>query len=128
MRTVSRKGIVLLLGSLAVAVVVVVLLVVQSKDRPGNGVSQSQAITVAWQHTGSGAVAVTRAEVKHNFQTGFDLPTHRWAWIVTFSGQWHLLCSGHVSDTSCDPTSQWVAVDYYTGKWIASQFSFPAGG
>lgn len=106
---------------------VVALLVVQPEDHPGNGISQSEAITVAWQHAGSGAVAVTSAEVKHNFRTGFDLPTHRWAWVVIFSGRWHLLCSGHITDGSCDPTSQWVAIDYYTGQWIASEFSYPAG-
>jgi len=47
--------------------------------------------------------------------------------LATFNGQWHLLCSGHVTDGSCDPTSQWVASDYYTGQWIASQFAYPAG-
>ena len=123
----SRKWMLLLLGGLGVAGLGVALLGAQALDRPGNGISQSEAITLAWQHTDSGAVAVTSAEVKHNFRTGFDLPTHRWAWVVIFSGQWHLLCSGHVTDGSCDPTSEWVAIDYYTGQWIASQFSYPAG-
>ena len=117
----------LLLGGLGVAGLGVALLGAQALDRPGNGISQSEAITLAWQHTDSGAVAVTSAEVRNNFRTGFDLPTHRWAWVVIFSGQWHLLCSGHVTDGSCDPTSEWVAIDYYTGQWIASQFSYPAG-
>jgi hypothetical protein len=56
-----------------------------------------------------------------------DFKTHHWAWVVTFNGQWHLLCSGHVTDGSCDPTTEWVAIDFYTGQWIASQFSYPAG-
>jgi hypothetical protein len=38
--------------------------------------------------------------------------------VVTFNGQWHLLCSGHVTDGSCDPTSQWVAIDYYTASGL----------
>src|SRR5712664_3967837 len=110
-----------LVGGLALVALAVALLGAQAIDRPGNGISQSEAITVAWQHTGAGAVGVTSAEVKHNFRTGFDLPIHRWAWVVTFTGQWHLLCSGHTPDGSCDPTSQWVSIDYYTGQWIASE-------
>jgi hypothetical protein len=123
----SRKWILVLLSGLSVVVLVVLLLGVESLKRPGNGISRSDAINVAWQHTGSGVVAARSAEVTHNFQTGFNLPTHRWAWVVTFSGQWHLLCSGHTADASCDPTFQWVAIDYYTGQWIASEFSYPAG-
>src|ERR1700674_1882777 len=117
----------LVLAGLATVALVVALLALRSPDRPGTGIPQSKAITLAWQHTDSGAVAVYSAEIKHDFQTGFNLPTHRWAWVVSFSGQWHLLCSGHVSDASCDPTSEWVAIDYYTGQWIASEFSYPAG-
>jgi len=67
------------------------------------------------------------AEIKRDFHAGFDPPKHDWAWVVTLNGQWHLLCSGHVTDESCDPTSQWVAIDYYTGLWLAAQFSYPAG-
>jgi len=92
----------LLLGGLFVVVVVVALLGVQSLERPGTGISRSDAIKVAWS---------TRAPVR----SPSTPPT------------WHLLCSGHTTDGSCDPTSQWVAIDYYTGEWIASEFSYPAG-
>jgi hypothetical protein len=122
----SRKRVLLLLGGLALVVTVVAALGLQSLDRPGRGISRSDAVKLAWEHSGQGAVTVHSAEIKRNFQTGFDLPTHRWAWVVILNGQWHLLCSGHVTDRSCDPTSQWVAIDYYTGQWIASQFSYPA--
>jgi len=121
------KRMLLLLGGLAVIVAVVTALALQSPDRPGNGISASEAIQRAWEHSGEGAVGVRSAEIKRDYVTGFDLPTHHWAWVVTFNGQWHLLCSGHVTDESCDPTSQRVAIDYYAGQWIASQFSYPAG-
>src|SRR6266566_729139 len=94
---VSRKWMLLLLGGLFVVVLVVALLGVQSLERPGTGISQSDAVEVAWDHTGSGAVAVNSAEIRHNFQSGFNLRAHAWAWVVTFSGQWHLLCSGHTT-------------------------------
>jgi len=126
-RRFPMKRMLLLLGGLAVIVAVVTALALQSPDRPGNGISASDAIQRAWEHSGEGAVGVRSAEIKRDFVTGFDLPSHHWAWVVTFDGQWHLLCSGHVTDESCDPTSQWVAIDYYTGQWIASQFSYPAG-
>lgn len=123
----SKKRVLLLLGGLALTITVVTALGIQLLDSPGKGISQSDAVQLAWAHTGQGAVTVGSAEIRRNFQTGFDLPTHHWAWVVTFYGQWHLLCSGHVTDGSCDPTSQWVAIDYYDGQWIASQFSYPAG-
>jgi hypothetical protein len=123
----SRKRMLLILGGLVLVVAVVTVLWNQPLDRPGIGISRTDAIQLASAHTDSGAVTVRSAEIRRDFQTGFDLPGHHWAWVVTFSGQWHLLCSGHVTDGSCDPTSQWVAVDYYTGQWIASQFSYPAG-
>jgi hypothetical protein len=124
----STRRILLVLGGICVVVTVAVAfaLGVQSPDQPGGGISQSNAVQLAWQHAGTGAVTVRSVEIKRNFQTGFEQPTHRWTWVVTFNGQWHLLCSGHVTDGSCDPTSQWVAIDYYTGQWIASQFSYPA--
>ena len=122
----SRKRLLLFLIGLAMIVTMAVALGVQSLDSPGKGISGSDAIQLAWEHTGQGAVSVRSAEIRRNFRTGFDLPTHHWAWVVTFNGQWHLLCSGHVTDGSCDPTSQWVAIDYSTGQWIASQFSYPA--
>jgi hypothetical protein len=126
----STGRVLVLLGGLAMVVAVltvVTALGLQSLDSPGKGISRSEAVQLAWEHSGQVAVTVRSAEIKRNFQTGFDLPTHHWAWVVTFNGQWHLLCSGHVTDGSCDPTSQWVAIDYYTGQWIASQFSYPAG-
>ena len=125
----SKKRTLLLLGGLALIVTVVTVVTalgLPSKDNPGKGISGSDAVQLAWDHAGQGAVTVRSAEIKRNFVTGFDLPTHHWAWVVTFNGQWHLLCSGHVTDGSCDPTSEWVAIDYYTGQWIASQFSYPA--
>ena len=125
----SRKRLLLILAGLALVVTVVTAVTalgVQSPDSPGKGISRSDAVQMASQHSGQGAVTVRSAEIKRNFVTGFDLPTHHWAWVVTFDGQWHLLCSGHVTDGSCDPTSEWVALDYYTGQWIASQHSYPA--
>ena len=117
----------LLLGAILVVVLLVALLGAQSLERPGFGISRPDAIKAAWEHVGPGAVAVNSAEIKHHFQTGLNVRAHSWAWVVIFSGQWHLLCSGHTTDGSCDPTSQWVAIDYYTGEWIASEFSYPAG-
>jgi hypothetical protein len=126
----SRKRMLLLVGSLALVVTVVTVVTalgLQSLESPGKGISRSDAVHLAWTHSGQGAVTVRSVEIQRNFQTGFDLPTHHWAWVVTFNGHWQLICSGHVTDGSCDPTSQWVAIDYYTGQWIASQFSYPAG-
>jgi hypothetical protein len=91
---------------------------------PHGGLSRSQAIQVAWKHVETGAVSVSAAEVRHNFNTGFNLPVHSWAWVVTFNGRWHLLCEGAAG--SCDPTSEWVAIDYYSGDWIASEHAYPA--
>jgi hypothetical protein len=88
--------------------------------RPHSGLSQAAAVQIAWTHVDAGATSVLAAEVRHDFHTGFDIPTHDQAWVVTFSGQWHLLCGG-----ACDPTTEWVAIDYYTGEWIASQYSYP---
>jgi hypothetical protein len=121
----SRKPLLLFLAGVAVVVAVAATLALQSLDSPGSGISRSAAIQRASEHAGHGAVSVRSAEIQRNFQTGFDLPIHHWAWVVTFNGQWQLICSGHVTDGSCDPTSQWVAIDYYTGQWIASQFSYP---
>jgi hypothetical protein len=89
---------------------------------PPGGLPQAQAIQLAWAHTGDGAVGIVSAEVHKDFNTGFDLPIHRWAWVVTFYGHWELLCHG-----SCDRTTEWVALDYSTGEWIASQYSYPSG-
>ena len=89
--------------------------------RTPSGLSQAAAIQIAWTHVDTGATGVISAEVRSNYQTGFDIPTHPKAWVVTFAGQWHLLCEG-----SCDPTTEWVAIDYYNGEWIASEYSYRA--
>ena len=86
------------------------------------GLSQAQAIEIAWSHADSGATSVISTEVRSNYRTGFDIPVRPKAWVVTFGGQWHLLCQ-----SGCDPTTEWVAIDYYTGEWIASQYSYRAG-
>src|SRR5207249_8497736 len=92
LRRFRLKRILLLLGGLAVVVAVVTALALQSPNRPGNGISAADAIQRAWEHSGPGAVTVRSAEIKRDFVTGFELPTHHWAWVVTFNGQWHLLC------------------------------------
>jgi hypothetical protein len=88
---------------------------------PHVGLSQAAAIQIAWAHVDQGATGVSSAEVRHDFHTGFDIPIHDQTWVVTFAGQWHLLCAG-----GCDPTTEWVAIDYDTGEWIASQYSYPS--
>jgi hypothetical protein len=93
----------------------------QAGGPPRGGLTRTQAIQAAWDHVDPGAVGVASAEVRQDFNTGFDLPVHHWAWIVTFNGHWQLLCSG-----PCDRTTEWVAIDYGTGIWIASQFSYPS--
>jgi hypothetical protein len=87
---------------------------------PHGGLSQAAAVQIAWTHVNTGATGVLSAEIRHDFHTGFDIPIHDQAWVVTFTGQWHLLCVG-----GCDPTTEWVAIDYYTGEWIASEYSYP---
>jgi len=87
---------------------------------PRGGLTRTQAIQAAWEHVDPGALAVASAEVRKDFNPGFDLPVHPWAWVVTFNGHWQLLCSG-----ACDRTTEWVAIDYGTGVWIASQYSYP---
>ena len=91
---------------------------------PQGGLAQTDAIKIAQAHVDQGSTGVRSAELRHDFRTGFALPVHPWTWVVTFNGQWHLLCQG--TDNACDPTTEWVAVDYYTGEWIASQFAYPA--
>jgi len=74
-RRFSMKRMLLLLGGLAVIVAVVTALALQSPDRPGNGISASDAIQRAWEHD-QGAITVRSVEINRNFVTGFDLPTH----------------------------------------------------
>jgi hypothetical protein len=95
--------------------------VAQSARPPHGGLTRAQAIQAAWEHVDAGAVSVASSEVRKDFNTGFDLPVHRWSWVVTFNGHWQLLCQG-----PCDRTTEWVAIDYSTGSWIASQYSYPA--
>jgi hypothetical protein len=112
-------------GFLLVALLVVValgLLVFKAwPTSPHGGLSQPAAIQIAWAHVDPGATRVVSADVRRSFHTGFNIPAHEQAWVITFTGQWHLLCNG-----GCDPTTEWVAVDYYTGEWIASQYSYRA--
>ena len=91
---------------------------------PHGGLTQADAIRVAQAHVDQGSTSIRSAELRQDFHTGFDLSPHPWTWVITFNGQWHLLCQG--SGDTCDSTTEWVAVDYYTGDWIASQFSYPA--
>jgi hypothetical protein len=88
---------------------------------PRSGLTRTQAIEAAWPHADAGAIGVVSSEVRKDFNTGFDLPIHHWAWVVTFYGHWQLLCDG-----ACDRTTEWVAIDYSTGVWIASQYSYQA--
>jgi hypothetical protein len=92
---------------------------------PSAGLSRTVAIQMAQDHVDAGATGFLSAEVRHNFNTGLPVAVHRWAWVVTFVGQWHLLCNA--TGGGCDPTTEWVAIDYVTGEWIASQYSYPAG-
>src|SRR5207302_1461212 len=71
----SRKRLLLILAGLALVVTVVTAVTalgVQSPDSPGKGISRSDAVQMAWQHSGQGAVTVRSAEIKRNFVTGFD--------------------------------------------------------
>jgi hypothetical protein len=113
---ISAVVVLLVLGSVAL-----VLWGTTQGGPPGGGLTRTQAIQAAWNHADKGAVGVASSEVRKDFYTGFDLPIHHWAWIVTFYGHWQLLCDG-----ACDRTTEWVAIDYGTGVWIASQYSYPA--
>jgi hypothetical protein len=121
---VSKRRI-LLLGAivmvLALASLTILFFGVATAGPPRGGLTRAQAIQAAWEHVDAGAVSVASSEIRQDFNTGFDLPVHRWAWVVTFNGHWQLLCQG-----PCDRTTEWVAIDYSTGSWIASQYSYPA--
>lgn len=110
-----------LVGILSIASLATLILVVPQAGPPRGGITRAQAIQAAWEHVGTGAEGVTSAEVRKDFNTGFDIPVHRWSWVVTFYGHWQLICQG-----ACDRTTEWVAIDYGTGVWIASQYSYPA--
>jgi hypothetical protein len=92
--------------------------------QPYGGLDRTAAIHAARQHLTPGggdpsSESVISADVRQDFDTGFGLPRHRWSWVVNFRGNWALACTG-----ACVATSEWVAVDYYTGDWIASQHSY----
>jgi hypothetical protein len=120
-----RRKLVIVLGAVVLVLSVAVLVLLLWLSPPQSGLTRAQAVQAAWTRVDKGAVAVSSAEVRRDFNTGFDLPIHRWAWVVTFTGQWHLLCQG--GPEGCDPTTEWVAIDYTTGDWIASQYSYPSG-
>ena len=92
---------------------------------PRGGLSEADAVGIARAHTDPGATYVRSADLQHNFDArlGARVLVHKWAWVVTFNGQWHLLCSA--SNGGCDPSTEWVAIDYDTGEWTASQYSYP---
>jgi hypothetical protein len=101
----------------------VLLLGTRQAGPPRGGLTRTQAIQAAWEHVDPGALSVATADVRQDFNTGFDLPVHPWAWVVTFNGHWQLLCQG--GPEGCNPTTEWVAIDYYAGSWIASEYSYP---
>ena len=110
---------------LAIGTLVLLIWGTEQGGPPRGGLTQTQAVQAAWNHVDNGALSVVSSEVRKDFKTGFDLPVHHWAWVVTFTGQWHLLRQG--GPEGCDPTTEWVAIDYSTGDWIASQYSYPTG-
>ena len=72
----SKKRLLLLIGGLALIVTVVTVVTalgLRSMDNPGKGISGSDAVQLAWEHSGQGAVTVRSAEIKRDFVTGFDL-------------------------------------------------------
>jgi hypothetical protein len=91
---------------------------------PHGGVSQADATRIAWENVNPGATTVASTELRKDFNTGHDLPVHQWSWVVTFNGHWQLLCQG--GPQGCTPTTEWVAIDYFTGAWIASEYSYPS--
>jgi hypothetical protein len=93
---------------------------------PHGGVSRDAAIRVAQNLTDPGATGLVSAVVRHDVTVPISGEViHQWVWLVTFRGQWQLMCSG--SPDACNPTTEWVAIDYYTGAWIRSEYSYPAG-
>lgn len=117
----TRSKWVLITGSVLAVLVIGLAIIRLWPTGPHGGLSQSDAIRIARTHAGPQATSVISAEIRENFNTGFNLPVHRWSWVVTFSGSWELICTG-----ACSRTSEWVAIDYYTGQWIASEYAYPA--
>jgi hypothetical protein len=123
MSLVGRKRLIVMCVIVAVlsSAALVILIWGRVQDgAPRGGLTRTEAIQAATAHVDSGAIGVASSEVRKDFNTGFDLPVHRWVWVVTFYGHWELLCDG-----ACDRTTEWVAIDYGTGEWIASQYSYP---
>jgi hypothetical protein len=110
----------LISGSLVALLAIGVAIFTLWPSGPHGGLTREDAIRIARTHAGSQATSVISAEIRKDFNTGFDLPAHHWSWVVTFNGNWELICTG-----ACSRTSQWVAIDYYTGQWIASEYAYP---
>jgi hypothetical protein len=122
-RLISTKRVFILatvVGILSIASLATLIWVVPSGGPPRGGISRAQAIQAAWEHAGTGAEGVASAELRKDFKPGFDIPMRQWTWVVTFTGHWQLICQG-----ACDRTTEWVAIDYFSGVWIASQYSYP---
>jgi hypothetical protein len=123
---VSRRR--LLIAAVLACSAVAALLVAISVDQPFDphgGITRSAAIALAQTHVdpgaSSGASAVVRHDVMRPWPGGRDI--HLWVWLVTFRGQWELMCAG----SGCSPTTEWVAIDYYTGAWMGSEYTYPSG-
>jgi hypothetical protein len=116
------RGIVLVAPGLAAIYVAAI----PGMTPPHGGLAAAAAVREARSHADPGAHSVASAVVRHDVidQSFPGPPIHRWVWLVTFSGQWYLLCSG--TSDGCNPTTEWVAVDYYTGTWVRSEYSYPA--
>lgn len=121
-RFLSRPRTAILAGALAVALVAPAALgySIANPSPPAGGLDRAAAIRAANSHAGPEAVAVISAEVRHNFKTGLPVPAAPGVWLVTYQGHWSLICT-----ENCTRTSEWVAVDYLTGRWVASEFSHP---
>jgi hypothetical protein len=77
----------MILGVIVAIVVLTSLIVFLWPWPPHGGLSQADAIQIAWKNVNLGATAVASTELRRDFNTGFDLPVHRWSWVVIFSGQ-----------------------------------------
>jgi hypothetical protein len=118
------------LAAVLVALSVAAIAVATTDTWPGfphGGVARDAAIRLAQNHTDPGAVGMVSAVVQHDVTIPMSggSTLHQWVWLVTFRGQWQLMCSG--SSDACNPTTEWVATDYYTGAWVRSEYSYPAG-
>ena len=117
----TRRKLGLIAGSVIAVLAIGVAIFTLWPAGPHGGLTRADAIRIARTHAGPQATSVISAEIRKDFNTGFDLPVHQWSWVVTFSGNWELICTG-----ACSRTSEWVAIDYYTGQWIASEYAYPS--